>query len=229
MMRHVAPLVLALGLAACSSETGAPSITGALMERLRPAAPVAEPAKKGPPKRITRAQIEKFDVAMVRANLQGETVAPLMIARAVNQGYATYLSQAGQSITMRGSLVTSTRGLGTDLLSVEHQGNDPLAQPTLPGNWPSSTMRTYYLPGIGLKGAPVVVTCAVKRIKDHDIEVVETPFKTTQMSEFCKTDDGQSFNNHHFVDRATGQIWVTQQWIGPKMAPMALEILEPLG
>jgi len=228
MMLRGALVAIAIALSGCSSDKSGPSLTGALMERFRPAK-APETPKKGPPKRITREQIEKFDVAMVRANLQGEAVAPLMIARSVNQGYATYLSKAGQSITMLGTLVTSTRGLGTDVLSVEHSSDDPLATPTLPGNWPSRVIRTYFLPGTGLKGAPVEVTCAVKRIKDHDIEVAETPFETTQMTEVCQTDHGETFANHHFVDRNNGQVWVTQQWIGPAMAPLGLEILEPLG
>jgi len=153
----------------------------------------------------------------------------LMIARSVNQGYATYLSRAGQSITLRAALVTSTRGLGTDLLSVEHASSDPLTKRTSVGNWPDRTERTYYVPGPGLRGTPIVVSCSVKRIKDHDIEIAQTPFQTTQMSETCQTDTGLSFANHHFVDRKTGQVWVTQQWVGPDMAPLGLEVLEPLG
>lgn len=217
-------------LAGCSSGGGdQPSIASTLLDRVRAvASPAAEEQPKSPPKRVTRAQIEASGFAMVRANLQGEQVAPLMIARSVNQGYATYISQSSQSITLKSALVTSTRGLGTDLLSVEHAPDDPLSRPTLVSNWPARTERTYYVPAPGLKGAPIVVRCAVKRIKDHDIEVAETPFKTTQMTEACQTDQGDSFANHHFVDRSSGQIWVTVQWIGPDMAQLGLEILEPL-
>lgn len=230
MRLALAVIAATLGLSACSSDTDSPSLASTLLDRFRAddAAATVDTKKKGPPRRITRAEIEKFNVAMVRANLQGESVAPLMIARAVNEGYATYLSKAGQSITLKGALVTSTRGLGTDLLSVEHSANDPLSKPTQIANWPSSTRRIYYVPGTGLKGTPISLSCDVKRIKDHDIEVAQTPFETTQMTEVCQTDTGQSFANHHFVDRNTGQIWVTQQWIGPDMAPIGLEILEPL-
>lgn len=224
-------LLGALFIAGCSSTPDRPSFGKSMLDRFNPlkAKEAAAPAKAGPPKKITRAQIEEFNVAMVRANLQGESVAPLMIARSVNKGYASYLSRSGQSITLRGALVTSTRGLGTDLLSVEHAPDDPLSKPTRASNWPSTTSRAYFVPGPGLTGTRIAVDCTVKRIKDHDIKIAETPFKTTQMTEICKTDTGVSFVNHHFVDRSTGQIWVTQQWVGPDMAPLGLEVLEPIG
>lgn len=222
-------LCAALALSACSSNKDQPSLASAVFEQLRPSKKAAPEKPKAPPRRITRAEIEELDLAMVRANLQGETVAPLMIARSVNKGYANYLSREGQSIAMRGTLVTATRGLGTDLLSVEHSPRDPLSVATLPENWPAQTARIYYVTGTGLKGQAIAVSCKVKRIKDHDIKIAETPFETTQMSEICSTDGGGEFVNHHFVDRSSGQIWVTQQWIGPDMAPLGLEVLEPLG
>ena len=227
-MRTLLPVALALALTACSSNKDQPSLTSTLMDRLRPGDKAEAEKPKGPPRRITRAEIEKFDLAMVRANLQGESVAPLMIARSVNKGYARYLSRAGQSITLRGALVTATHAMGTDLLSVKHDPGDPLSRPTRVANWPSRTVRTYFVPGTGIEGTPIVVTCDVKRIKDHDIEIAETPFQTTQMTEVCQTDTGISFANHHFVDRNSGQVWVTQQWVGPDMAPLGLEVLEPL-
>jgi len=199
-MKHAPRLscLILLALGACSSNPDQPSFTKSVFDRLLPGEKAGEAKPATAPKRITRAQIKEFNLAMVRANL-------------------------------RSALVTSTRGLGTDLLSVEHAANDPLSKPTRAGDWPSRTERTYYVPGPGLRGTPIVVSCAVKRIKDHDIEIAETPFQTTQMTEICKSDTGASFANHHFVDRGTGQVWVTQQWVGPDMAPLGLEVLEPLG
>ncbi len=46
------------------------------------------------------------------------------------------------------------------------------------------------------------------------------------MSETCSNDEG-SFENLHFAEAATGQVWRSLQWTGPQQGLVDLEIVLP--
>lgn len=221
-------LAIALLLAGCSSE-GAGPITDAALESVRGLLPGGEDTPKGPPPvQLTRAAVEAAGVAMVRGGLLSEKVRSVFSAFSDNGGYVTYVSRFGQSVTLRGSLITGTRGLGYDLLSVTPDARDPLVRVTPVAEWPSSVGRRYVFPGDGPRGRVVEVRCRYTVEKPLEMEIVEVVHTGVQVREDC-VGDGISFQNQHFADGETGFVWRSQQWLGEDQGTLDLEIIEPFG
>lgn len=222
--RSLAPLgLLALGLlAGCGSQKD-PVLSeamGALAGMWR-----TEPASK-PQREVTRADIERADVAAVLARLESDTRGTVLYASADNGGQVTYVSPLLQQVTLKGVEVTGTRGLGTDLLSGWSSGNDPLVRPTPLGAWPAQVDRVYEFPAESPQGRVERYRCTFERGGTSEMVILQVRYSGVQMSESCTGSYG-SFENLHFVDPATGTVWRSLQWIGPKMGHMDLQVLEP--
>lgn len=222
--RSLAPLgLLAFGLlAACGSQRD-PVLTeamGALAGVWR-----TEPAPE-PQRRVTRADIERADVAAILAQLASDKRGTVLYAAADNGGFVTYVSPLLQQITLKGAEVTATRGLGTDLLSGWSSGNDPLVRQTPPGAWPAAVDRVYEFPAEGPQGRVERYRCTFERGATSEMEILEIRYRGVQMSETCSGPDG-SFENLHFVDPATGAVRRSLQWIGPQMGHVDMQVLEP--
>ena len=112
-----------------------------------------------PPRAVTRADIERADVAAIQAKLASDETPTLMYAAASNGGYVTYVSALQQQIILRGAQVAGTRGLGTDVLSAWTETPDPLVRPVPPARWPRGVRRVYELPAEGPRGELVSFDC----------------------------------------------------------------------
>lgn len=222
--RSLAPLgLLALGLlAACGSQKD-PVLSEAMgalagMWRTEPAA--------GPKQQVTRADIERSNVAAILARLESDARGTILYASADNNGFVTYVSPLLQQVTLKGAEVTGTRGLGTDLLSAWSSGNDPLVRPTPPGSWPSQVDRVFEFPAEGPQGRVERYRCTFERGDMSEMVVLQVRYTGLEMSETC-TGAAGSFENLHFVDPATGAVRRSLQWIGPKMGHLDMQVLEP--
>lgn len=223
-------LLLVLALAGCSSGTGQEPLVAGIWERIKAAREAGAKSGKAPEggKRVpTREQIEKFNLAMIQINLAGENIWPILFARSVNGPYATYAGQFPQSVTLRESQVTATRGLGTDLISASSSENDPLKRLTAPARWPSQVTRVYRFAGRGPEGRVERYQCVLQQAGETTIALAGTPFAVIGFAETCQGDAGQ-FQNLYAADAKTGRVWQSVQYIGSAMPMMTVEVLEPL-
>ena len=76
----------------------------------------------------------------------------IFYATSENGGYVTYFSSFRQSLTLRGSQVTGTRGLGTDLLSARAARPTRWRRPIPPASWPPGCERVYEFPAYAPQG-----------------------------------------------------------------------------
>ena len=223
-----ASLVLVLALSACSSGGSEPLVSG-VWDRIKASRSKDDgsgPAGKQVP---SREQIEKFDLALVQMSLAGENVWPIMFARSVNGPYATYAGgKVPQSLTLRESQVTATRGLGTDLISASSSANDPLKVLTPPGDWPAQVNREYRFAGSGPQGRLERYTCVIQKAAETQITLAGTTIDVVGFAESCSGQDG-TFQNLYAADARTGRVWQSVQYIGAAMPMLTLEVLEPLG
>ena len=146
-MRRIAALLALAALAGCGSGGPNPIVQEAWDEAQ--GFWTNEPADTtggAPPRALTRTDIETADVAAIWARLESDPRPTLLYASAQNGAHVTYFSAFRQSIVLRGSQVTGTRGLGWDLLSAWSDPQDPLARPTPPASWPAGVERTYEFP-----------------------------------------------------------------------------------
>jgi len=225
-MRHI-PLLATLLLCGCvSSASDAPSIGKSLWESvkaMRDNVP-EEPSGKATP---TRQQITEFNVAMIQMNLTGENIFPIMLPTHRNGPYVVYGNKFRQSITLRESQITGTRGFGTDLISATSSDNDPLKTLTPPDRWPTGVNREYRFSGGGPSGRIERYTCTFAKGGTAQISLAGTPFDVIGIAETCVGDAGQ-IQNLYAADARTGRVWQSQQYVGRAMPAINLDILEPL-
>jgi hypothetical protein len=218
-------VALALMLAACSDEGVNPILTAGV-EAVNPFdedEPEAE-APRGPP--VTRAAITRSDVATIRARLVNEETPTYLLAAANNGGYITYASGLRQTLTLRGSQITASRGLGWDLLSAASSQPDPLVTPIPPGAWPAQVTRRYEFSADAPQGRIETYQCRFERGAPRDLVILQVQHRGIEFSEYCAGPAG-SFENLHFADAATGFVWRSLQWLGPRQGLIDLEIVEP--
>lgn len=219
-------VLLALVLSGCSSNSdGNPKLIKTVWERIKAIrADTPEPTGKASP---TRAQIVELNVAMIQMNLDGEDIYPVMIPTHRNGPYVTYATQFRQSLTLRESQITATRGYGTDLVSASSSDNDPLKVLTPPDAWPESVEREYRFGGGGPEGRIERYTCRFARGGATQISLAGTAFDVIGFAEVCSGESGQ-IQNLYAADATTGRVWQSQQYIGSAMPAINLDILEPL-
>jgi hypothetical protein len=223
MNRWLALISLA-ALAACGSG-GRDPIVQAALEEVGGFWGREDRAPEAPPRVVTRADIERADVAAIQARLASDPSPTLMYAAASNGGYVTYSSALQQQITLRGARITGTRGLGTDLLSAWTETPDPLASQTPPASWPARVRRLYELPAEGPKGEVVAFDCYFEPAEPAEMTILQVRYQGVQIPEICAGPSGR-FENLHFVD-SSGAVWRSLQWVGPKMPLIDMQVLEP--
>ena len=224
MTRKLALLSLLL-LSACGSGGKDPIVQAAITEVggfWNKGKPAGEP-----PRAVTRADIERANVAAIFARLESDPMPTLMYAASSNGNYVTYVSALQQEVTLHGAAqITGTRGLGTDLVSGWSSGPDPLVSPIPPGRWPGRVQRVYELPGEGPQGKVETFDCTFEAPVPTQMTILEVRYSGVNISEDCAGPGGR-FENLHFVDASSGVVRRSLQWTGPKMELLDLQILEP--
>lgn len=222
-------VLLALGtvaLAGCGSG-GTDPILGAALEEagaLFPGGKDAAPPAPGRP--ITRADIERADTAAIWARLEGDPAPTLMYAVAANRGGVTFMSGFRQAVVLRGSLVSGTRGMGTNLMAAWSDGRDPLVTPTPPASWPARLVRHYEFPADEPEGVVMTFDCRFERGAAAEMTILQVRHVGVEISETCTSEAG-TFENLHFADASSGFVWRSLQWTGPTMPLIDVQVIEP--
>lgn len=223
-MKRLFALVSLAALTACGSGGNDPIVQAAI-EEFGGFWSREDDTPKAPPRVVTRADIERADVAAIQARLKSDASPTLMYGAASNGGFVTYSSALQQQIVLRGAQITGTRGMGTDLLASWSEGPDPLARRTPPGSWPHGVRRFYELPAIGPKGEVVSFDCHFEPPAPAEMTILQLRYQGVQIPEICDGPTGH-FENLHFVD-SSGSVWRSLQWVGPKMDLVDMQVLEP--
>lgn len=209
-------------LAGCTDEGLNPIVAKAVEE----VNPFSSPGATAPGTPVTRAAIDQADVATIRARLVADKSPTYLVAAANNGGYITYASGLRQLIVMRNSQVTGSRGLGYDLLSARSSTPDPLATPMPVSRWPALVQRSYEFPADAPRGRIETFDCRFERGETKRMVILDQPHVGTEISEYCEGPTG-SFEQLHFADDATGFVWRTLTWLGPRQGLVDIEVVEP--
>ncbi len=230
MTRALGALALVTALSACSSAGNTNPVFSAIWQKVKPgarqeaAAAEAEAAAR-PPIVVTFEKIKDTGLAIIRARVGEDTKGVMLYGRAVNGPYVTFASQLQQTMTLQGSLITASRAIGYDMLSVRTDAGDPVTVPTPPDDWRESVTRDYRFTGDTPGGRLISVTCRFSKGPPYELALLDKTFATTIMLSRC-AGDGQSFTNVHLV-RDDGQILRSAQWLGPDQGMIEIDILEP--
>lgn len=176
---------------------------------------------------LTRAQVEKSGLAMIRIfKSSSDKRGQALMAQALNNQTVSYGINSRTQILLRGGLIYGTYGLGTDLIGVITQPQDPIVKQTPTAQWPQSYQRSYQWITDGVVPKNQIVNCQNRKIGKGTVTIVEKTYNTELIAETCQG-DGLKFENRYMVD-SHGFIWKSEQFIGGQVTQITLEILEPL-
>lgn len=221
-LRHTA-LALLLCLAGCSS-SGPDAVVTAVRDGLNSGGTEKEVDELA--SNITRADIDRLGVAMIRTRLADAPDPNLLVALRRNGPQVVYVLRADRRLVLHGGLIQATEGFGDNLEPVAVSAADPVAFPRPLSEWPDRASRVYTLSERG-PGTPVRVGCVFRRGTSGTLEIVGRLHRIVEIEETC-SGPGIAFTNRHHVDPATGDFRASLQWTGPLQGALFYEVLEPL-
>lgn len=223
-MRGALFAAFAVALAGCSDGEFNPIVVAAVQEVLPGERAPEQGAPAGAP--LTRETITRADVATIRARLVDDPTPTFLVAASDNGGYVTFSSGIRQTLTLRGSWITGSRGLGWDLLSALSSRPDPLTQAIPPAQWPTSVQRSYEFPAFAPQGRIESFECRFAFGAIKEIVILQVRHRGVEITETCEGET-RSFENLHFADVNTGFVWRSLQWLGPQQGMIDLEMVLP--
>jgi hypothetical protein len=214
--------MLVIGPFACSS--GGPNVfkrTGEMVVTV-----IAEPEEPSQP-RLTRAELNRIPYATIAVSSDGGPRAYL-VPLADNGGYLDYRDAAGTSLRMLGGALAGFDSAGQDLDGVLYDQSDPIAHPTPLEHWPTQVWREYQFSLRHVSSWDIALNCVFQPKGREKIEIAEVSFDVVRVSEVC-TNARRQVTNTYWVDEGTGFVWKSEQWLGPKIGQVLVEVIRPYG
>jgi hypothetical protein len=220
MKSIVLPLVL-VGLVACGSEGQKPELTDQLIGSLKTTMNQRKTSKTPQAAALlTRAQVEQSTVPLLRLTV-GKTNSQATAAELARNGdTATYLMGTGQAVYIRGGLLTGTRGLGYDLMSLEMPFRSINAAV---GKGAYQRVHRY----LNSEGKLVKrsFSCSAQLMGVGTLKQLDRSYAVRMVVENC-LNDTVKFQNNYDLDRASGKVWRSRQWVGPLAGYSLIEQLK---
>ncbi len=163
-------------------------------------------------------------VPVLLAEVEARGTAATLSQVARNGDYISWMSGDGVGLNFLGDLLSSTRGLGADLMASDLTGvARALAQP---GS--SEVVRVHHL--LDGQGHDVAqsFTCSYAETGRETIEIVGARHATRHVVERCAGAAGR-FENHYWIGTADGAIWKSRQWVSAAVGSVILQHLVRIG
>ncbi len=180
-----------------------------------------------PPRELTRAELDRIPYATIAISFAGGP-RTYLVPLADNGGYLDYVDSAGRGVVMFGNAVARTLALGADLEGVRYDPRDPVAHPRPPAQWPARIWRSYQFRLRDGAGYAITMLCTHRKATRERIVIAEITFELARMVETCANARRQ-VTNTYWVEEDTGFAWKSEQWIGPDLAPITVEVMRPYG
>lgn len=153
----------------------------------------------------------------MRATVElSRVTAPLRLA-ADRGGYQTWIADDRTTLTLRGGLVTATRGLPFDLLAADAEAAAQAVNGRSPGSYPRSYRYTSGLRGIETRS----YNCTLARAGAETVTVHGRQEATTRFTETC-SDAAGGFRNDYWIGR-DGRLKKSRQFLDPQGGYLTLQ------
>ena len=218
-----AAAVAAIVLAGCSSN-GKDTVLSAVLDEVSPGEETEQASN--PAESISRAQIDRLGVALIRVHATKTADQNLLVAFRQSGHQVTYVLRSERRLVMHGGLIQSTYGFGDNLAPLGVHDQDPIAFPKPARYWPALILRDYELSDRGV-GEPTTVSCGFRFGPEGVLNIVDRDVVVQTVWETC-SGNGIEFTNRYDVDPSSGAIWRSRQWTGNTQGHLIYEVLEPL-
>lgn len=161
------------------------------------------------------------DAPMMLVAVPNRKAVAVMQQIETNGPYATFGARERVSMTLRGGMVTATRGFGDDLMSSNVNAALDLVSRRKAG---PVTRVQRFLDGEN-QTVELVTNCVVAVGGTSSLEIDGKPRMAQALTETCQAQVTQ-FQNSYQVDTGTGQILQSRQWIGPLNGHLVMQVLQ---
>lgn len=213
--RLLGALALALPLAACGNDPNQNLFGKGMTKRLT--------TKKEAPKQVTQQDVNSAlsgtSGPLEFITREDKSAWSFILQIETNGPYATFGNSARQTLTMRNGVVTSTRGLGGDLMSSDLTGVLPLIQGRRAG---TATRIMRHLNGED-ETVETAFSCTVTPGKMAPVKLGAVNTSARQVTERC-TSDKVTFTNTYLVDSG-GRSLGSRQWLSPEQGSLLFQTL----
>lgn len=201
MVRLTAGILALVLLGACGSEKPEPSpivnavgnIAKATVSRVKARRSGAEKAAPAP---VTRADLEKFGLPILRAVIKARGADAFLTMSDIKGNVVTWATTDGTTFTLRDGILIQTRGLGPDLMSARA----PSLRALLTDG--GSHKRVYYQLGDDDQTTQRSYDCTVRVVGKETIEIFSRSHSVTRIAEECVRPQG-SITNDYWVEGST--------------------------
>lgn len=205
-------------LGGCGNSTTGQEFRAALQS----AGQVVTPDDRPSAAAIGRASYQAVPGPLLFINLPVSGAAAPMVPFGDNRGVRTWSTAEKQTLTLRGGIVTSTRGLGDDLMQARV---DPVARALAAGSGTAVARVTWHLDGND-RFILRRFSCDLRTEGRETITLVSGErIDATRVTETCAY-EGESFVNTYWK-QGNGTVRRSRQWISPIVGHAEIEILRP--
>ena len=138
----------------------------------------------------------------------------LMIPLSTRDQVRYFTSGGGQSLTISNNLVTKTKGINTELISVEVDENSPLTNLKKIYDWPKNSNRIYNFSTPNFDINSINFKCKIENPIEEKILFLEEELYLFKIIEKCKSKN-LDFKNVYWSN-IQGNILKSIQWVSPK-------------
>jgi len=86
--------------------------------------------------------------------------------------------------------------------------------------------RQYHFTQRHLGPYVISLSCVFEPVGPETIEIVEIDYTLIRVDEIC-TNARRQITNAYWVDIRTGIVWKSEQWLGPKIGQISVEVIRP--
>ena len=184
-------------------------------------------AEVTPSPKLTRAELNRIPFATIAVSSNGGQRAYL-VPLADNGGYLDYRDAANNSVRMLGGAVAGFESAGYDLDGVLYDQNDPIAHKKPLSQWPAQIWREYQFAVRHFDPWIISLNCVFRPRGRETIEIAEVKVEVMRVDEVCNNARRQ-VTNIYWVEEESGFIWMSRQWLGPKIGEVLIEVIRPYG
>lgn len=217
MIRRTALAAALLGLAACSNDPAYLSPIDTTYGLLF--------GDRGEPTQISPDQIGRTlastDLPVIFFAMPDRDTQTLLVRVEQNGPYATYGNPNRQSVVLRDGMITGTRGLSGDLMSVDEAPLLDLVRARRAGT--AVYIQRWLTPEEVTK--VTTYSCGVEPDKPVDVALGRVKATATEVITACESPDGPPFVDYYVVD-GSGDILASRQWLGPNIGYAAMHRLQ---
>jgi hypothetical protein len=174
---------------------------------------------------LKREQVEQIPFATISYRV-GKSSTSILILAETSAGSSLWTSSQRLAVVTSKGRILQTAGFHWNLTSTNIIGADPVGTTSLLGARNQKLQRLCDFSDINKFQIPIITEFEVG--DPQTISILGSDIKTIQVIEHCRCEAlNWDFDNFYAIDRTTGFVWQTSQYVHPNEAQFVITVLRP--